>query len=74
MNACIAAADPRNAAYELRFRSTFDAGRGYSFPCDPEGHVDLDALSERSRCNYLYARAVIGRDLSVPAVQPVVTN
>ena len=28
----------------------------------------LDALSERARANYLYARAVIGREVSLPAV------
>ena len=55
--------------YELRFRSLFDEGRGYSFPCDPSGHVDLDSLSERARSNYFFARTVIGRDLSAPAVQ-----
>ena len=55
--------------YELRFRSLFDEGRGYSFPCDPSGQVDLDSLSERARSNYFFARTVIGRDLSAPAVQ-----
>jgi hypothetical protein len=56
--------------YELRFRSLFDEGRAYAFPCDAQGHVDLDSLSERALSNYLYARTVIGRELSVPAVQP----
>ena len=40
---CQAAAD-----FELRFCSLFDAGRGYSFPCDQSGNVDIDALSWRS--------------------------
>lgn len=53
---------------ELRFQSLFDAGRAYAFPCDAAGHVDLDALSDRSRANYLYARAVIGLELSHPVV------
>jgi hypothetical protein len=55
--------------YELRFTSLFDSGRGFSFPCDPAGHVDLDGLSDRARNNYLYARAMVGRELTVPAVQ-----
>jgi hypothetical protein len=55
--------------FELRFQSLFDSGRGYSFPCDFEGHVDLDQLSDRVRNNYLYARALVGRDLAVPAVR-----
>ena len=56
--------------YELRFQSLFDSGRGYAFPCDPTGHVELDQLSERARNNYLFARAVVGRELAVPAVRP----
>jgi hypothetical protein len=62
--------DPKLTKYELRFRSLFDGGRGFAFPCDPEGRVDLDQLSERARIDYLYARAVVGRELAVPAVQP----
>ena len=57
------------STYELRFCSLFDEGRGYSFPCDAKGVVDLDALSERARNNYLFARSVIGRDVSAPAVR-----
>jgi hypothetical protein len=58
----------QDSVYELRFRSLFDEGRGYSFPCDPSGRVNLDALSERARSNYFFARTVIGRDLAAPAV------
>jgi hypothetical protein len=62
--------DSKQTKYELRFKSLFESGRGFAFPCDPEGRVDLDQLSERARNNYLYARAVVGRELSAPAVQP----
>ena len=55
--------------YELRFHSLFKPGRGYTFPCDAAGQVDLDAMSERERNSYLYARALIGRELSMPSVQ-----
>ncbi len=55
--------------FQLRFRSLFDSGRGYAFPCDDAGRVDLDQLSERARNNYLYARAMVGRELAVPAVE-----
>lgn len=55
--------------YELRFTSLFNEGRGLAFPCDAQGHVDLDQLSERSRANYFFARSVIGRDFSSPAVR-----
>ena len=55
--------------YELRFQSLYNPGRGYAFPCDAAGHVDLDRLSDGERNSYLYARALIGRELSMPAVQ-----
>jgi len=58
-----------SAQYELRFCSLFDEGRGYSFPCDEAGHVDIDSLGTRARLNYFYARTVIGREFSMPAVQ-----
>lgn len=57
--------------YELRFQSLFLEGRAMSFPCDGCGHVPLDSLSERARNNYLYARAVIGREFAFPVVRPV---
>jgi hypothetical protein len=56
------------ASYELRFDSMFVAGRGLSFPCDARGCVDLDRLSDRARHNYLYARAVVGREFLTPSV------
>jgi hypothetical protein len=55
---------------ELRFRSLFKPGRGYSFPCDAEGHVDLDTLSEWERNSYFYARTAIGCEFAMPVVQP----
>jgi hypothetical protein len=58
-----------STGYELRFRSLFDEGRGYAFPCDAEGHVDIDALGHKARLNYFFARTVIGREVALPAVQ-----
>lgn len=55
--------------YELHFHSLFPARRGYAFPCDAAGHVNMDTLSDRARNNYLYARIGIGREFSAPAVQ-----
>ena len=55
--------------YELRFQSLYHEGRAYAFPCDAAGRVDMDALSDRALNNYLYARALVGRDLLMPAVQ-----
>ncbi len=58
------------ARFELRFQSLFHEGRALAFPCDAAGRVDLDALSERARNNYFFARGLIGRDFAMPAVQP----
>lgn len=58
------------AGYELRFQSLFHEGRALTFPCDAKGRVPIDTLSDRARQNYLYARAVVGREYAVPAVLP----
>ncbi|MEQ1686317.1 MAG: hypothetical protein ABL916_21925 [Burkholderiaceae bacterium] len=58
-----------DSGYEIRFQSLFKPGRALSFPCDAQGHVQLDSLSERARDNYFYARAVVGREFAHPSVQ-----
>jgi hypothetical protein len=63
MNASIA------TDYQLCFRSLFDRGRGFAFPCDAKGQVDLDNMPEKLRNNYFYARAMVGRETTVPAVE-----
>jgi hypothetical protein len=55
--------------YRLCFRSLFNRGRGYAFPCDRSGRVDMDNMTDRARNNYLYARAMVGRELSDPAIE-----
>lgn len=55
--------------YLLRFSSLFNSGRGLSFPCDAQGQVLLDELSEQARENYLFARAVVGHEFASPVVQ-----
>ena len=54
--------------HELRFESLFRPGRGYTFPCDAAGQVDLRALNERERRSYLHARSLVGRELTTPAL------
>jgi len=54
--------------FELRFESLFNPGRALAFPCDERGRVEMDHLTERARRNYLYARAVVGREFATPAV------
>jgi hypothetical protein len=61
------------AGYELRFRALSAGIQSCSFPCDADGHVDLDALSERSRNAYFFARIVIGHELATPEVHRLPT-
>ena len=61
----------RAPCYELRFTGLFNRGRGFAFPCDAQGHVNIDELTERARVNYLFARTVVGSELSPPVVAAV---
>lgn len=39
-----------------------------AFPCDASGRVEVDTLPSRARDNYLFARAMIGKEYSLPEV------
>ena len=54
--------------FELRYRSVSPYRCSFAFPCDERGRVSLDELSDLARDNYLYARAMVGRDLLLPQV------
>ena len=57
------------ARYELRFQSLFHAGRGLTFPCDPQGEVHWDAMTDGARASFLRAQGSVGREYASPAVQ-----
>jgi hypothetical protein len=59
-----------SSRYEMRFDSLLEQGSGKVFPCDERGLVTLDELSERGRNNYLYARAMRGRQFDAPRIVP----
>ncbi|SCK24859.1 hypothetical protein VAR608DRAFT_1982 [Variovorax sp. HW608] len=54
--------------YELRYQSLSDAGRALAFQCDADGRVDLNALGRATFNDYLYARALVGRDFDFPCI------
>lgn len=54
--------------FQVRFVSLLHEGRAMAFPSDREGRVNLDSLPERARLNYLFARAMVGRDFAAPSV------
>ncbi len=70
MNSSFAAlnAAPMPARHELLFASLYHPGRGISVPCDAQGRVDLDNLTERLRNAYFGARALVGREYAYPTV------
>jgi hypothetical protein len=57
------------ADFELRFPSLFDPGRALAFPCNADGEVELERLSERGRSSYLRARDRVGREYAFPTVR-----
>lgn len=56
--------------YEIYYQPLADTQSPLHFPCDGQGHVDLDGLSPEAVENYLFARAMVGRDYALPAVVP----
>ncbi|HSB24189.1 MAG TPA: hypothetical protein VLE94_13910 [Burkholderiaceae bacterium] len=68
MNHAAVHAQPQ-PGYVLHFRSLFDDGRGFAFPCNERGEVDVAALSPRARANYRAVQHAIGRDFGMPAVE-----
>ena len=57
------------ARYELRFQSLFHTGRALTFPCDRQGEVHWDAMTEGARASFLRAQGSVGREYASPAIQ-----
>ena len=55
--------------FELRFRPLVCERGMLAFPCDPRGRVDLNAVSDRTKNDYLFAREMVGREYAVPVLQ-----
>jgi hypothetical protein len=55
--------------FALRFHSLFSAGHDYAFPCDAQGQVNLDSLSDRALANYLFVRGAVGHEFLGPLVE-----
>ncbi|HTH80067.1 MAG TPA: hypothetical protein VL593_13910 [Ramlibacter sp.] len=60
--------------FQLSFRSLFNSGRGFAFPCDERGDVDIAHMGDKARNNYLFARAMVGRDFCPPAVEMIASR
>lgn len=66
MNSLSPAACGQESSFQLSYHPLTEGGNSYSFPCNAAGQVHLDELDERTRNDYLYARGVVGRELSPP--------
>jgi hypothetical protein len=55
--------------FELRFNSLLPTGRGFVFPCDVDGLVLVDELTEVLRNNYFHARESVGAELAWPVIE-----
>jgi len=51
--------------FELQFKAVDKSERDLTFPCDENGRVELDGLTERGRLEYLFARAMVRRHYTV---------
>jgi hypothetical protein len=56
--------------HQVCFRPLTNTWPSMEFPCDALGRVDLDILSPAEKNDYLFARAMMGRDYAAPAVRP----
>lgn len=55
----------------LHFEPLTAGDAGLDVPCDPHGRVGLDALGEKLRNDYFFARTLIGRLFAAPTVRRV---
>ena len=55
----------------LHFEPLTAGDAGLDVPCDPQGRVGLDALGEKLRNDYFFARTLIGRLFAAPTVRHV---
>ncbi|MGM9484005.1 hypothetical protein ACS5PN_22610 [Roseateles sp. NT4] len=53
----------------LHFEPLSAQSAGLDIPCDPQGRVGLDALGDKLRNDYFFARALIGRLFDKPIVK-----
>lgn len=70
--ACTAAPQaPAASTHLLHFEPLTAGDAGLDIPCDPCGRVGLDALGEKLRNDYFFARTLIGRLFARPTVRLV---
>jgi hypothetical protein len=61
--------ESETATHLLHFEPIGATGAGLDIPCDPQGRVGLDALGDKLRNDYFFARTLIGRLFARPTVR-----
>ena len=61
--------DAASPTHLLHFEPLSAQSAGLDIPCDPQGRVGLDALGDKLRNDYFFARALIGRLFAKPTVR-----
>ena len=59
----------KGPGFRLRFEANVEGEPVIDIPCDADGKVDLDALSEAERTAYFYARVVCHPRFSAQVVR-----
>ena len=67
----VRAPSPARPTHLLHFEPLTAGDAGLDVPCDPHGRVGLDALGEKLRNDYFFARTLIGRLFAAPTVRRV---
>ena len=62
---------PDAPTHLLHFEPLTAGDAGLDVPCDPQGRVGLDALGEKLRNDYFFARTLIGRLFATPTIRLV---
>lgn len=69
-----ASVDAGATTHLLHFEPLSTHSAGLDIPCDPEGRVGLDALGDKLRNDYFFARALIGRLFARPTVRQTLSS
>lgn len=62
---------PTQATHLLHFEPLTAGEAGLDIPCDPQGRFGIDALGDKLRNDYFFARTLIGRLFAAPTVRQV---
>lgn len=56
--------------FQLRFNALYEQGKGYTFPCDKDGKVDISSMSASEIESYALVHVLTGLEYSYPVKEP----